>query len=608
MISLLPPRQWTFVGGKGGVGKTTLAAALAVEIADAGDEVLVLSTDPAHSLGDALASDLGSAPSVISGVPHLRALEVDAERERSSFLQSNRQSLLSVIERGTYLENEDIGGFMDLALPGMDELAALLQLLRVIETGSARTVIDTAPTGHTLRLLELPRILTGWLAALDSMEAKHEGVAVALAGDYRPDAASEFLHDLHDDLQRFHQLLTDPDHTRFILVTTLEPAVLAETRRYRGALERLGVPIGGVLVNRAGGERIEFDGLQVAYAPLMQEDLRGPDGLRRFSESVRARPERIASGPGEDAPHSSEGAGESFRAPVGRDLYLVAGKGGVGKTTSSAALAVDLAHRSDSTVLLLSTDPAGSLTEIFGFEVTAEPIQVPHQPNLSVQQLDAEAVWDEFRTEYRKAAEELFHEMLGGGLSANADLEVVSRLVDLAPPGLDEVMALLEVVDLMEDRAYNALVLDTAPTGHLLRLLEMPGVALDWTHAMLRLLLKYREVVGLGDLAEQVLRLSRSLRRLQSLLGDPQRTWLLVVAPPESLSVPETQRLIDRLRLLGISPGALLINRLPGNVTAFEQLLANAGGIPAVGADETSQPPVGPEDLGAFAASWRSIS
>ncbi|HEX7243159.1 MAG TPA: ArsA family ATPase, partial [Longimicrobiaceae bacterium] len=249
-----PGPRWTLVGGKGGVGKTTVAAALAVELADAGERVLALSTDPAHSLGDALGIPLGPDPAPVPGVDGLLAMELDSARERERFLARYRGALLQTVERGTYLEAEDVAGFLDLALPGMDELAAVLRLARLAEDApDLRLVVDTAPTGHTLRLLDLPRLALGWIAALEAMEAKHRGVALALAGAYRPDASARDLAALRDDVERVAALLADPAHTRFLLVTTPGPVVLAETGRYLDALRGRGIAVGGIVVNRAPG-------------------------------------------------------------------------------------------------------------------------------------------------------------------------------------------------------------------------------------------------------------------------------------------------------------------------------------------------------------------
>ncbi|HEV2736476.1 MAG TPA: ArsA family ATPase [Longimicrobiaceae bacterium] len=305
---------WTLVGGKGGVGKTTVAAALAVALADAGGRVLALSTDPAHSLGDALGTPLGPEPVPVPGVPGLEALEVDAERERARFLERHRGTLARLVERGTLLAPDDADGFLDLALPGMDELGAMLRLLDLADSGPGlRVVVDTAPTGHALRLLDLPRTAAGWIAALEAMEARHRDVALALAGAYRPDAAALDLASLRADVERFAALLADPARTRFVLVTTPEPVVLAETRRYLEALRERGIAVGAVVVNRvAAGDAVAgvdlgtlAEGVPVVGIPLLAEEPVGIGGRRR----VEAGSVRLAA-PHPPAPSPTGGEGE----------------------------------------------------------------------------------------------------------------------------------------------------------------------------------------------------------------------------------------------------------------------------------------------------------
>jgi arsenite-transporting ATPase len=188
-------------------------------------------------------------------------------------------------------------------------------------------------------------------------------------------------------------------------------------------------------------------------------------------------------------------------------------------------------------------------------------------------------------------------------------------MLELAPPGVDELMALGDVVDLLGERAYNVLVLDTAPTGHLLRLLEMPETALRWAHELLRLLLRYREVVGLGKTAERLLRFSRATRELRERLADPAHTALLVVALPEALSVPETERLLARATTLEMVPAALLVNRLltPAKRVRDEGeehalgLLRLPSAPPAAGAPLWREGPRGADALLRFGRSWRTV-
>lgn len=615
MLSLLTlGSRWTFVGGKGGVGKTTVSAALAVELAEAGRPILVLSVDPAHSLGDALGVALGPEPSPVPGVAGLLALEVDRRREEERFLGANREYLVRLLDRGTYLDRSDVGGLVELTLPGADELAALFRLLDLAADPHHQLVVDTAPTGHALRLLELPELALGWLDALDAMEEKHRAVSLALAGAYEPDEAARLLVTLRDDLRRLHALLRDPELTRFVLVTNPEPVVLAETRRYEAALTGRGIALGGIVVNRADARAEgEAVGRGMVFVPRLPREPRGVAGLRAFAAAAARSPgsSPVAAAPPAEARRA---AGAPFPVPPGRSLYLVGGKGGVGKSTAAAALAIQLADGGRH-VLLLGADPAGSLGELLGVDVGGEARAVPGAAGLRARQLDAESAWREFRSGYRAEAERLLAGITAGGGSGAADARVVERLIDLAPPGLDELMTLVQVVDLTGDRPYDALVLDTAPTGHLLRLLELPDVALGWARELLRLLLKYREVTGLGELAERVLGLARELRGLRGRLRDPGECWFLAVALPEALAVPETGRLLHGLRELGIEPGALLVNRLlddAGGVRAgaaerAAELVELALDLPVAAAPDLERPPIGPEALRAFAGAWREL-
>ncbi len=603
------------------MGKTTTAAALALSLADAGERVLVLSVDPAHSLGDALGIPLRGEPAPVPGAPGLEAMEVDALRERHRFLGTRRGLLLRLIERGTYLERADAEDFVDLALPGTDELAALFRLMELAAGDDRRLVIDTAPTGHTLRLLDLPRVAREWLAALEAMEQKHRALALALAGAYRPDEAAGLLEELAADLHRLDALLRDPARTRFVLVTTPEPVVLAETRRYRADLEARGLGLAGIVVNRSrpGADRAA-PSRGMLFVPPLDSVPAGLSGLRRFAAAaaLAPRPPLPPAGEGAERVAGSAGlrVGVPFRPPLDRGLYVVGGKGGVGKSTAACALAVRLARKGSRGVLLLGADPAGSLGDVLGLDVGPDPRPVPGTEGLRVQQLDAPAAWAAFRDEVREETERLFAGLLSGGRSAAYDQYVVQRLIDVAPPGVDELVALLEVLDALEDRPYDALVLDSAPTGHLLRLLELPGLALEWTHALLRLLLRYREAVRLGDLAERVLSLSRSLRALREGLADPRRTWFLAVALPEALSVPETERLIARLGALGIRPGALLVNRAldararvePGAAESVRALASLGAGSAVLAAPRLERGPVSPPELLGFIGSWRRLN
>jgi len=193
-----------FFAGKGGVGKTTCAAAFALGLAEIGARTLVVSTDPAHSLGDALQVPLSFGVRQVGG--KLFAAELNADRALSRWLSSRERSLRAIASRGTYLDDDDIDALFRLSLPGVDELLALIELSR-LSRGFDEVVVDTAPTGHTLRLLQMPETLSRLSDVLRDLQAKHHALAEALRGRVRPDAEDRMIADLREEAARLHGFL-----------------------------------------------------------------------------------------------------------------------------------------------------------------------------------------------------------------------------------------------------------------------------------------------------------------------------------------------------------------------------------------------------------------
>jgi arsenite-transporting ATPase len=255
----------------------------------------------------------------------------------------------------------------------------------------------------------------------------------------------------------------------------------------------------------------------------------------------------------------------------GASLLFFGGKGGVGKTTVSAATAARLAA-ADSTrrVLLLSTDPAHSLGDVFQTTVGDTPRTVPGAPgNLTVRELDAARAFAERREQFDAAVDEITSafgtatigaELAPTGLSVRSPSAAASELMNLAPPGTDELFGVLSVIDARAD--YDVIVVDTAPTGHALRLLEMPEAAREWMQMLLRMMLKYKSLVRPGRLAEELVDVSKSIRELQALLRDPAQTRFVVVTRAAEVPRRETERLLGRLRQLHLSAPAVVVNAL----------------------------------------------
>ena len=261
--------------------------------------------------------------------------------------------------------------------------------------------------------------------------------------------------------------------------------------------------------------------------------------------------------------------GERVRPPDLLDpalsLVLVGGKGGVGKTTIAAATALAAAARWPARpVLLISTDPAHSLADVLGVSVSDQACEIPGAPrNLKVRELDAAVVFSRMRDRYVAAIDQVFDRLGGGGaFDAAHDRSVMHALIDLAPPGLDELAAVLEITGALAgpQPGEELVVMDTAPTGHALRLLEMPRLVQDWTRALMTILLKYQGVARVGDLGALLLNLSKGLGRLRELIVDRRRSVFIAVTRPAALPRLETERLLARLARLRIPVGAVLIN------------------------------------------------
>jgi arsenite-transporting ATPase len=260
----------------------------------------------------------------------------------------------------------------------------------------------------------------------------------------------------------------------------------------------------------------------------------------------------------EDATTTSPESLDVFR---GVRLLFFGGKGGVGKTTVAATVALSLARAEPRrAVLLLSSDPAHSLGDVFGQHVGDRPVRTLGGPrNLHVREIDAAAALRSRRTGLEAALNEI-----AGAFGAEAGIAAGGRgaaeLMELAPPGIDELFGLVSVVEAREK--YPLIVMDTAPTGHALRLLEMPDAARDWVQVLLRVLLKYRSLVRPGQLASELVDLSKSIRALQTLLRNSRETRFIVVTRAAAVPRLETERLLVHLRRLQLAPPAMIVNAM----------------------------------------------
>jgi arsenite-transporting ATPase len=555
----------------------------------------VISTDPAPSLGDAFNRDLSRTPRRIPlrrGV--LYAVEIDAAQALERWLAPRRDGFERIALRGTWLDREDVSRLLRLSLPGIDELAALIEMTRLASLGRYdRIVVDTAPTGHTLRMLMMPESLRAIASVFDRMQAKHRIMVEALRGAWAPDRDDRLIEEIDRDGRDLHALLRDPALVHMSWVTLPESMAVEETADAAEALSAAGIPLRDIIVNQLTpppGRRCGWcDGrrilerravaalrLRVRGIPLIgvRARITEPRDIRALADIGKEIGSKAGAVPGR-----SSGAVRPWRAqePLQRNrdglssisadrtrLILFGGKGGVGKTTCAAAAALALAAAApERRVLLISTDPAHSLADAFGTRLTDSPAPVRNgPPNLLARELDAGQKFRRVRTRYAAAIDSLFDRTVG--VDAGQDRQVMHALIDLAPPGIDELAAVIDVTDAVDSGTTDLVVMDTAPSGHALRLLEMPSLVQGWVKALMSILLKYQPVIGVGELGAALLQLSQGLGRLRALLVDAERTSFVVVTRAAVLPGAETARLRRRLGRLLVHVPFVLVNAVGG--------------------------------------------
>ena len=574
-----PPRHLFFTG-KGGVGKTSLACAAAIALADVGRSVLLVSTDPASNLDEMLGVPLGGGPRAVPGVPNLAAMNIDPEAAAEAYRRRVLEQMPAVAgEADRAAVREQLSGACTTEIAAFDEFAGLL-------AGDAPAVdhiiFDTAPTGHTLRLLSLPKAWSGFLEGNDrgaSCLGPHSGLTMKEA---RFKAAVVALG--------------DPALTRIVLVSRPDRAALAEAARTSGELAALGLGNQHLAVNGVFTPSLASDVVARAVAaqgaaalsempealgslprddvPLRPFDMVGLPALRALLSGATPRTTIPTVARRPDLPPLS--ALIDGLAAAEHGLIMVMGKGGVGKTTVAAALALGLLDRGHS-VHLSTTDPAAHLAATLAGEVEG----------LRVDRIDP-------RAETERYVEKIM-------ATKGRDLDAAGRdllLEDLRSPCTEEVAVFHAFSRVVAEARSSFVVLDTAPTGHTLLLMDATG-------AYHRQLTRDLEASPAG-------RVVTPLMRLQ----DPDWTRIVLVTLPETTPVSEAAALQEDLRRARIEPFAWVINRSLAATGTRDPLLAARMGAEATQIARvtdrlarrtylvpwTVDPPVGPDRLRAFVA------
>jgi len=255
-------------GGKGGVGKTTCACSTALYLAK-DFKTLILSTDPAHSLADSLGQKLGDQPKEIKGIRNLSALEINAEKALSKFKTEHEGEIKKIVETSTNLDAEDIDSVFALPIPGMDEVMGFKTMVDLVDEDSFdKYVVDTAPTGHALRLLTSPRLLDDWVKVMAKMRWKYRYVVETFAGKYNPDEGDDFLLTMKKTVKRVESLLRDQNRSEFIAVTIPEDMAILETERLISSLGKYGIKVKQLVINSV----LESDGCEFCRAKRKEQD------------------------------------------------------------------------------------------------------------------------------------------------------------------------------------------------------------------------------------------------------------------------------------------------------------------------------------------------
>lgn len=525
---LTNPPPFLFFTGKGGVGKTSLACASAVALCDAGKRVLLVSTDPASNVGQVFATDIGNRITAIAAVPGLSALEIDppaaAKAYRERIVGPVRGKLPERVVRSI---EEQLSGACTTEIAAFDEFTALLTD-PALRSEYDHILFDTAPTGHTIRLLQLPGAWSEFLA-----QGKGDASCLGpLAG----------LEKQRSQYAEAVAALADGARTRLVLVARAQHSTLREVARTYEELAAIGLANQQLVINgffpedAIAGDTLAqaiwrreqqaladmpqgIKGLARDQVPLLATNLVGLDSLRQLLQPQDAGGQASLATSAHLPVQPELSSLVDELAADGHGLIMLMGKGGVGKTTLAAAVAVELASRG-LPVHLTTSDPAAHLGETLAGSL----------PHLEVSRIDPRAETERYRAQVLT--------------SKGAALDEQGRALleeDLRSPCTEEIAVFQAFSRIIREAGKRFVVMDTAPTGHTLLLLDATGAY-------------HREIAR--QMGNKGLHFTTPMMQLQ----DPKQTKVLIVTLPEPTPVQEAANLQADLRRAGIEPWAWLIN------------------------------------------------
>jgi arsenite-transporting ATPase len=547
--------QFVFFSGKGGVGKTSMACTHAVRYADEGKRTLIVTTDPASNLADVFEQAIGHQVKPIAAVPNLFAMEIDPDTATQEYIDRAMAPIRAAFPaQMVQVMEEQMSG------PCTAEVAAFDRFTDFIVQDKTAPefdiiIFDTAPTGHTIRLLELP---AEWS---QSIEAASAGSGQTCIG---PAAA---IQDAKHKYENALAALRDESLSTFIFVLHPEAIAIRETKRAISELTKLGIHAYRIIINGIipASEKTNplfaaRSEMQAHYLEQIQAELPYPTQRMtllsgEITGAARLRQVGKIFFDGEQAPAESESSGgkivsvetssiEEIRARIEpnshRRTIFFAGKGGVGKTVASCLTAVWLAQQGHKT-LLLTTDPAAHLGDVLGQPVGDLPAPITGLQNLWAVKIDPKAAAETYKARILNDARQR-------GRPESA-IKVMEEELD--SPCTEEMAAFDQFIDYASQTDWDAVVFDTAPTGHTMRLLELP---MDWSQQIDVKVFASVDTRAADDVAKQ------RFGQVIEMMRDPAQSTFAFVMYPESTPILEAWRAAQELATVGIQPGLVVAN------------------------------------------------
>ena len=552
MNKLVEPTQknvtkFIFFSGKGGVGKSTRSCATATWLAEKGYKTLLVTTDPAPNLADIFAQEIGHRVTSINGVANLSAIEINpdiASDEYKERIIAPMRELLN--EKNLRVIKEQLNS------PCVEEVAAFDKFIEFMDDPQYDVVIfDTAPTGHTIRLLELP---SGWSETLQNSASTCIGPGASLQT-----AKSKY--------EKAISYLQDRGRTSFIFVLRPENASLLETKRSSEELSKLGIATSALIVNgllpdeactddfftkkKEGEQKIvrkinsEFKDVMKTFYPLKAFEVSGLKLLEMVGSFLyEGKEKEVMMDLSEIKPVESLGIANnseeiySLLSPKNGTRYIFfTGKGGVGKSSIACTTSVYLAGKGFKT-LIVTTDPASHLHDIFEQKITHTPTAVGKLNNLFAARIDQRKALEEYKNRILEAVKD-------------QDMETKKSVEeDLNSPCAEEMAAFEKFMSYFELDGYDVIIFDTAPTGHTLRLLELPS---DW-----------KGFIDLGTLTKKTSEETKSkYNNVIDTMKNKEKSTFVFVMYPEYTPIIEAWRASEDLKKqVGIETAMVAVNYL----------------------------------------------